>query len=398
MRITIIGWYGTETIGDRAILVGLISLLSKSFENFEIRLGSLHPFFTDRTLSEDFPFINEITKKNIKIKIFNSTKKSELKTNINGSDVLIMGGGPLMDLYELYMVEYAFKIAKKIGVRTVLGGCGVGPLFKKKFRKTVLNIVQNSDLVILRDESSKENLKRIFNDFRIRLSDTKILTSFDPAVECALEFKKLPKETSIDDNLIAKNSDSKSIDYIAINLRAFPEEYTKKNIANTVNYKLTNFVKNIAAKYNEFEIKLIPMHYFHVGGDDRIFLNEVAIRSDMPNIYVQNENLTLKETMHVYQDASFNIGMRFHSVVLQTIISGNNFVLDYTQPKIGKISGFLRSVDSVKFYDQRYISLQSENFDFEIIKNTSNCFNFDEFEVTRNLEMYINEFNYLFRK
>lgn len=28
MKITIIGWYGTETIGDRAILAGLFSFLT----------------------------------------------------------------------------------------------------------------------------------------------------------------------------------------------------------------------------------------------------------------------------------------------------------------------------------------------------------------------------------
>ena len=28
MNICILGWYGTETIGDRAILAGIISLLS----------------------------------------------------------------------------------------------------------------------------------------------------------------------------------------------------------------------------------------------------------------------------------------------------------------------------------------------------------------------------------
>ncbi len=44
MRILIIGWYGTETIGDRAILAGLISFFSKVYRCFEIKIGSLYPF------------------------------------------------------------------------------------------------------------------------------------------------------------------------------------------------------------------------------------------------------------------------------------------------------------------------------------------------------------------
>jgi len=37
--------------------------------------------------------------------------------------------------------------------------------------------------------------------------------------------------------------------------------------------------------------------------------------------------------MEIYSDAHFNIGMRFHSVVLQTISSNKNYVLDSTEPK-----------------------------------------------------------------
>ena len=41
MIITVIGWYGTETIGDRAILAGLISLFNKSYTYFEIKKNDL---------------------------------------------------------------------------------------------------------------------------------------------------------------------------------------------------------------------------------------------------------------------------------------------------------------------------------------------------------------------
>ena len=44
MKITIIGWYGTETIGDRAILAGLISIFNQAYDEFEVKLGSLNPF------------------------------------------------------------------------------------------------------------------------------------------------------------------------------------------------------------------------------------------------------------------------------------------------------------------------------------------------------------------
>lgn len=44
-KICILGWYGTETIGDRAILDGIFILLDKVFCEYELYLGSLNPFF-----------------------------------------------------------------------------------------------------------------------------------------------------------------------------------------------------------------------------------------------------------------------------------------------------------------------------------------------------------------
>ncbi len=375
MKITIIGWYGTETIGDRAILAGLISFFNKAYEDFEIKLGSLYPFFSERTINEDYSFYKEIIHKDIKIDIFNSKDSKELTKAIKDSDLVAMGGGPLMDLSELFMVEYAFKKAKKLGVKTALLGCGVGPLFHKKYRKSVLEISLNSDIVILRDSKSKENLEEIYKEFNKPFDSNLIDTSYDPAIECTLVFNKLNKKVSED--------------YIAINLREFPREYNKENDSKNINDELKNFIKTLAEKYEDREIRLIPMHYFHIGGDDRVFLNSIALELKKDNIKVQNENLTLKETIEIYQNAYYNIGMRFHSVILQTISSGKNYVLDYTEPRKGKIFGFLNDIDEKYFFQNRYISLQKDKITTDIIQNTDKKFNFDEKKVIARLNIYV---------
>ncbi len=45
VKIAIIGWYGTETIGDRAILAGILSILNKAYGAYDVKLGSIYPFF-----------------------------------------------------------------------------------------------------------------------------------------------------------------------------------------------------------------------------------------------------------------------------------------------------------------------------------------------------------------
>ena len=375
LRITIIGWYGTETIGDRAILAGLISFFNKAYKTFEVKLGSLYPFFSERTINEDYSFYKEIINHNLKIDLFNSKKNKELVNAIKNSDLVLMGGGPLMDLNELFMVEYSFKKAKKLGVKTALLGCGVGPLFHDQYQKSVLEITKNSDLIILRDNKSKDNLEEIYQKFNEAFNRDTIYTSYDPAVECVLEYNKLVK--------------ADEQEYIAVNLRAFPREYNKNRDSKDIDQELEKFINNLSKKFIDKEIRLVPMHYFHVGNDDRVFLNKIALNLNKSNINVQNSNLTLKETIETYQNASFNIGMRFHSVVLQTIVSGKNYVLDYTQPKKGKISGFLDDIDINGFYNDRYIALQEDKVTVDIIENIDDKFSFDNYTVEEKLFVYI---------
>jgi len=377
MTITIIGWYGTETIGDRAILAGLISFFNKTYDNFEIKLGSLYPFFSQRTLNEDYSFYKDIIKKDIKIEIFNSKDSKELSQAIKESDLVAMGGGPLMDLPELFMVEYAFKKARKQGVKTALLGCGVGPLFHKKYRKSVLNISLHSDIIILRDNKSRDNLEEIYKEFNKFFDSNLVNTSYDPAVECTLEYNKM--------------NTKEEQEYIAVNLREFPLEYNRDNDAKDINKELKNFISALSEKYKDREIRLIPMHYFYIGGDDRVFLNSIALELNQDNIKVQNPNLTLKETIGVYRNAYFNVGMRFHSVVLQTVSSGKNYVLDYTEPKKGKIYGFLSDIDKTDFFKDRYISLQEDTITAEIIKDDSDMFNIDTGAVKERLRIYIDK-------
>lgn len=374
MRIAVIGWYGTETIGDRGILAGLISFFAQSYGDFELLLGSLHPFFSERTLDEDDAFYKQTTGKDIKLSLFDSTKPKELDRAIRSADLVAMGGGPLMGMDALFMVEYAFKKAKKTGKKTALLGCGVGPLFQKKYQRSVLRISRHSDIVILRDTVSKTTLESIYAKFGQVFNAEKVDTSYDPAAEAALLFKRF--------------YEIKEEAFVAVNLREFPLSYSENREGGHINDALEDFTKETALKYCNRPIRLIPMHYFHVGGDDRVYLNSIAQKLKLPNVEVQNSNLSLQETMRVYASAYFNIGMRFHSVVLQTILSGKNYVLDYTEPKKGKIYGFLQDIDPNGFYEDRYIALQQDGIDTAILQNETAKFEAESAALEERLKVY----------
>lgn len=376
MRITIIGWYGTETIGDRAILSGLISILNKTYNDCQIQLGSLYPFFSDRTIKEDYAFYEELSGRKNDINIFDSKNASELKFAIQKSDLLVMGGGPLMDLNELFMVEYAFKFAKKHDVKTAILGCGIGPLFSKKYRKSFLNIAKKSDIIILRDSNSKKRMLDIFHEFGQQLNADSVHVNVDPSIESLLFFKKKYKRVEQE--------------YIAVNLREFPLEYNIAIGSKDINSGIKTLIEKLSKSNHDKEIRLIPMHYFHIGNDDRLFLNNIVIGNQSENVMVQNSNLSLKETMLVFNDAFFNVGMRFHAIVFQTVLVGNNYILDYTEPGMGKIYSFLKDIRACDFYEKRYASLQSEEIHLDVINKPKSDFNFDDSAFQIKLSEYIN--------
>lgn len=345
VKVTIIGWYGTETIGDRAILAGIFSILSKNLGCFEVRLGSIYPFLTKRTLIEDRDFYIKCTDNaNLDIKLFDSQNIAQMNQSLQWCDILIMGGGPLMGPWGLYMVEYAFCKAKKLGKKTMILGCGVGPMIKRHFEKCLVHIVENSDVTIFRDEIAANQYRAFAGN-----KQSEVISAIDPAVITALKFKEL--------NPTVENP----TDYIVASVRDFPMEYRidKSIKKDEMNKRIIDILMMLHAQTGK-KIKLLPMHYFAVGGDDRYFMNRVELESHESCFYVQNEPYSLEQTLMEFLSCEQAVGMRFHSVVLQTVLNGKNLVIDYTDPNKGKIGGFLHQIGAFEYYKDSYINIQTE--------------------------------------
>lgn len=369
--IMIIGWYGTETIGDRAILASLFKNLFELNKNIKLIIGSIYPFHTQLTLIEDNNFYIEICNMPkdaiINCEIIDTRNLFELQKGIKKSDIIIIGGGPFDEMASMYMLQYAFKYAKKLNKITMIYGCGSNILKSTKIKKAARDIVNYSDLVFLRDVFSKEILEEIRG---IHLEKAHIL--IDPAVFSVLAYKE-------------KNRNDEKSSYIAINLRDFPNIYrVEKNNKVNINDKCFNIIKKLGID-NE-EIKLVPMHYFDIGGDDRIILEQLKNHLGK-NTLVYNKPLSLEETLSCFYHANYCIGMRFHSVVLQTILNGNNYILNYTAPKKGKIPGFIKQINGENFYKSRYINLQDINDD-ETLQISNESFKCDEILIKNYENIY----------
>ncbi|MDR1130055.1 MAG: polysaccharide pyruvyl transferase family protein [Prevotellaceae bacterium] len=370
IKITIIGWYGTETIGDRAILAGLINLFPDVYEHFDIKLGSLYPTLSHRTVVEDYSFYTVMAKRHIFISIFDSTDVAELNSAIKWADMLVMGGGPLMDIEPMFMIEYAFKYAKKNRVKTALLGCGMGALIQERFMKSAMSIISNSDLTIFRDSKSLARYHEL-----LKKEPSGCMASIDPAVFAADVFRKLYN---------SENSDK----FAAINFRESDGLYNLGMSTEQI-FVLFSELLEKTARNHDYELLLVPMHTFRIGGDDRYFLNQLAGKVNLPNVHVQNTPLSLVETMKIYYDAVFCIGMRFHSVLLQTAVNGKNYILDYTDINNGKIINLLHQLQACDFYKSRYYSLVHPDGDMFVPQENIPAYSIDDTAISDFRKIYI---------
>ncbi len=342
MKILIVGWYGTETIGDRGILASLIKHFSK-LQCCEFIIASIYPFYTARTIREDAGFISKIAKVNyeeiLNIRIVDSRNYTQFKNEIDASDCIVMGGGPLDDMASMYMVQYAMHRARKKKKRTLLYGIGLNVLKKKDYQKSAHKILSDVDYVIFRDKKSVD----ICDDIGIDIAG-KYSVSIDPAVFSCVDYKML-------------NVKEQREQYCAINLREFPSIYSNGTSVD-VDAKARELVCKFTAN-KELAIVFVPMNYFDAGKDDRIILNRLVLKYPNINARVIKKPLSLEETFQVFLKAQFCVGMRFHAVVFQTLLNGNNYILDYTDPLKGKIGGFIDQINGTVFYNNRIVALQS---------------------------------------
>jgi polysaccharide pyruvyl transferase WcaK-like protein len=375
MEIAIIGWYGTETIGDRAIFAGILRILSEAFGFFSVRLGSLYPFYTQRTLLEDYDFYKIAARNNnLSIKIFDTRNPFELKHNVKHSDILMVGGGPLMDLEEMSMLDFAYNIASRYKLKKVLMGCGWGPLKTEKAISIARKLIFNSDLVIFRDTISKEQAIKHGCD------NAKLSSIIDPAfIAC---------------NVYLDSSSARLNDHISINFRDVLIEsshFQNKRIRIEV---FSGIVSNILTT-SQLPIHLVPMHYFFIGGDDRIILNKIAHIISSDKVTVVQKPMSLKQTMDEFYNAAYCIGMRFHSIVLQTALNGKNYIVDYTDPSNGKIIGMMKKLGMEDEYSSRYFSLSTSDYflineiskvnQYSIPKNLMQQFQYEYIKLTSSL-------------
>ena len=321
-RLFIVGWYGTETVGDKAILGGIIDFYKNKYgESLELVLGSLYPFITERTCKE----------LKIEAKVV-STKTIELLRYAKSSDEIVMGGGPLMDLSDLYVPYLGFKVSKKYGNKTTVFGCGIGPLKSKKYTKTVKSILELADEVKLRDKTSIA----LYNTYGYK---TKAKFSGDPAKGF---IENISKQTKVEkEDILSCYLREWTFEYFSGTRDAF--ELQKKILEQGI----ANMIKGKAEALNVDRIEFHHMHNFVIGNDDRDFSRYFVGQyfKDDSRVFINKKLSTVDSIVKTMKQSKLNICMRFHSVLFAHTLKTDFIAIDYTLG--GKIHAFLEDSNTL---------------------------------------------------
>ena len=304
------GWFGTETIGDKAIYSEIIySLRKQGIRNFVIL--TLRPFYTERTLLELNENLNDFV-------LLDITKAHGelLKVGIG-----VFCGGPIMGFSDLYGFLFIANKLKKQGVYFKIWGAGWGPFRSELYRRVSKKFVDLADEVLLRDIESQKILG-------------KGVVTTDPAYSWVRRNAPLKKITTQNKKL-------------GISLRELSAiTYSSGVRFDNVVSELARSINKLNSVYGFKTLMLIPMNTHFVGGDDRVVLNELKkqINSNMNVDFTDGFNGPF-EILEKFAKCDLFIGTRFHSCLFSLALDIPTVGIEYTVGG-GKIESLFKKYNS----------------------------------------------------
>lgn len=319
-KIMICGWYGTETLGDKAILGGILSAARKLVGPIQCTLVSLNPYVS-RMTARQMPELDGVQIMDVEGGI----------ARAGGMDLVLFGGGPIMAISELADMEAIFLAAKNHGVARMIAGCGVGPLGAPAFNQAIKRVLELANERIYRDENSK----RLAGSLGVDTSQDAVAD--DPAFTWLSSFDHIARDN---------NTTSKTL---LLGLREFPwRSYAAhlpaqdaQAISQTFETALLAALEKLVADVSGLKILPLPMCTNHFGDDDRWFYRRLFrpasdVLKDRLDMRLLNEELEPLDYAHAFSSADAALTMRFHALVFALGLGVPAVAIDYTLGK-GKV-------------------------------------------------------------
>lgn len=314
--VVISGYYGFGNLGDDSLLQMIIKNLREKKPDIKITVLSKKPAVTSRTYG---------------VKSVGRINYPAVNREIKRSRLLINGGGSLLQnttsMRSLIYYISIMKLAVKKNVKMMLYASGIGPLYGEKSRKMVRDILEKTDVISLREDISKRDLRDI------GVKNANVYVSSDPAfcIEAA------------DDERIAYILNREKIK-IGDNAKIFIVSLREWNrSAPDFEEKMAELCAYIMEKYGIMPLFVVMQEEKDRGICIRI-RNEIKSRCECIGVEI-NEiriigNLSASELVGLFSRAEFVIGMRLHALIYAAVAAVPVIGLNY-DPKITSVMAML---------------------------------------------------------
>ncbi len=336
-RILISGYYGFNNTGDDTVLDGIITALQQQYNGttpLELAVLSNQP---------------GVTAKLFKIEAYNRWSIKEIYRQLKRSDLLIMGGGSLLqDVTSPRSVIYYLGIAwlaKRMGKPVVFYAQGIGPITQSISKYLMKQIANKVDIITVRDYRSLLELQNM------GIHQPLMYLTADPAL--AMDPEQVDFSTG--QTIFAKYGIAETDLIFGISIRIWRNERA-----------YLNTVAEIADAMHEkgWKVVFIPMHHPMDIAPSQEIINKMKHRKSA--ILIDEKNIHFREVISMIGNVDFMLGMRLHAVILAGIL-GIPFTAISYDPKID------RFVESIGYSQPQHVeSLTYEQLQKDIDDKISN--------------------------
>ncbi|MEW6696478.1 MAG: polysaccharide pyruvyl transferase CsaB [Bacillota bacterium] len=306
-KVVISGYYGFDNLGDEAVLFSILKTLRDLHIGLRIEVLSNTP---------------EETADIYKVTASNRWKFSDVYGALRDSDMLISGGGSLLqDVTNIKSLLYYLGViwlAQLMGKPVFFYAQGIGPVNTRLGRLVMRLVANRVNFITVRDEASRQDLE----EMKITRPTTRVTA--DPVL--GLEEKFVDK--TIGRSLLEEEGLDLSIErkLVGVSVREWQGLTDYKQVVAEVCDKLSRV---------GYQVVFLPMHH----PDDLKTSEEVVERMEQPAV-VLSGHYSVVEMASLIANLDLLIGMRLHALILAAVMHVPPVAVSY-DPKIDRFMGLL---------------------------------------------------------